>query len=44
VDLGKAPKKVGGGAAPDLEEAYDVCVRLLYPARRMLTLGDGTGG
>ncbi|KAL4067185.1 replication factor RFC1 C terminal domain-containing protein [Scleroderma yunnanense] len=24
VDLGKIPRKLGGGAAPDLEEAYDV--------------------
>lgn len=24
-DLGKVPKKLAGGPAPDIEEAYDVC-------------------
>lgn len=31
VDLGKAPKKLAGGPAPDLEEAFDVRVYLVPP-------------
>ena len=26
TDLGKAPKKLGGGPAPDLEDVFDVSV------------------